>query len=501
MTLPIEQDASTSAETNAEADQRQRLQAQLRDSPAGLASLAGPEHMVTVANKLFLQLFGGRPLVGVRLSEALPELHDQPFLALLDEAYRTGSIGYGHQEVAYCDSSRAAASAPVYFTFIAQPVRDAAGEVTGLLLFAYDVSAHVQARHLAEACGPHPAITEQQLALAHAQLATANEELATTNEELSVSNEELDAANNQLSAANQELAVANAHLRASNTDIRAHTQELHRTQKTLRQLNQQLEARVAKRTGQLQAALHETKQTNTALSQSNDSLTRTNEDLDSFVYAASHDLKLPVLNLTGLLNELLRGVTFTDPAEEQTLVLLIQENLRQLTATLDDLAALGQMQPATATPAETVDLADMVRDVLQVLEPQMRAARARVTTDFAVRPAVSYPRANLRTILLNLLSNAFKYADPDRPCRVHVSLWLDDNQPVLWVKDNGLGFDAVGHGPELFQLFRRFHHHTEGTGVGLYLVNRLVHVTGGHLEVESRVGEGATFRVYLGQAS
>ena len=497
MTLPIEQDASTRAESEAEADQRHRLQAQLRDSPAGLASLAGPEHMVTATNKLFLQLFGGRPLAGLRLSEALPELHDQPFLALLDEAYRTGSIGYGHQEVAYC----AAASAPVYFTFIAQPVRDAAGEVTGLLLFAYDVSAHVQARHLAEANGAQPAITDQQLALAHAQLATANEELATTNEELSVTNEELDAANNQLLAANQELAVANAHLRASNTDIRAHTQELHRTQRTLRQLNQQLEARVAKRTGQLQAALHETEQTNTALSQSNDSLMRTNEDLDSFVYAASHDLKLPVLNLTGLFGELLRGVTFTDPAEGQLLVPLIQENLRQLTATLDDLVALGQMQPATAAPAETVELADIVKDVLQVLEPQMRAARARVTTDFAARPAVSYPRANLRTILLNLLSNAFKYADPERPCRVHVSLWLDDNQPVLWVKDNGLGFDAVGHGPELFQLFRRFHHHTEGTGVGLYLVNRLVHVTGGRLEVESRVGEGATFRIYLGQPS
>ena len=67
------------------------------------------------------------------------------------------------------------------------------------------------------------------------------------------------------------------------------------------------------------------------------------------------------------------------------------------------------------------------------------------------------------------------------------------------MQDNGLGFDAAAHGPEPFQLFRRFHSHTEGTGVGLYLVNRLVQANGGHIEVDSSVGVGATFRVYLGQ--
>ena len=225
-----------------------------------------------------------------------------------------------------------------------------------------------------------------------------------------------------------------------------------------------------------------------------------NEGLDSFVYAASHDLKLPLINLTGLFEELRRGVTFHDPAEERLLVPLIGDALRQLGTTLDGLAALGQAQQAAGTPPETVLLAALVADVLLTLEPQMRAARARVTTDFSVRPTLTYSRAGLHTVLLNLLSNAFKYADPTRPVRVHLSLWLDAGESVLLVKDNGLGFDAAGHGPELFQLFRRFHTHTEGTGVGLYLVNRIVHSHGGRLEVDSAVGAGTTFRVYLGRA-
>ncbi|GAB3319510.1 hypothetical protein GCM10027511_30140 [Hymenobacter humi] len=735
---------------------RQRLHALVQDAPACLASLSGPSHVVTVSNPLFRQLFGERTLAGLALRDALPELRDQSFFALLDRVYATGTICHGPGEVVFRDATRPDPRGPVHFTFIAQSLRDTrTGEITGLLLFAYNVSEHVRARQPADDAGDRPAATAQQLAV-------ANEALATSNEELSVTNAELDATIDQLTDSNRHLARANADLKAANAEIRAHAAELHLSQQALRQLNRQLETRVRERTGQLQAALREAEQqratiaavfdqtpaavcllrgpelrmeyvnhsyqalypgralrgrplaealpetdtqgflallhqvyatglpyhgqemplvdegphgprtrffdftyqafreqgavvgvavcafdvseqvrvreqvavaifrgpryvielanpavcaiwgrtaeqvlgkplfealpeaagqgfeellngvlatgvpyvanelpstldraghrdtvywnfvyqplpdadgritgitvvatdvseqvrarqvleklgqelatayatlrvahvdtelANAALCESNTHLMRTNADLDSFVYAASHDLKLPVLNLAGLFDELRRGVTFTDPAEEGLLVPLIEQTLRQLTATLDDLSALGQMQGAALDQAEALDLEELVADVLQVLEPQQRAARARVTVDVAARPVVSYPRAGLRTIVLNLLSNAFKYADPARPGRVHVSLWLDAGQPVLWVKDNGLGFDAAAHGPDLFQLFRRFHNHVDGTGVGLYLVNRLVQATGGHIEVDSRVGEGATFRVYLG---
>ena len=236
---------------------------------------------------------------------------------------------------------------------------------------------------------------------------------------------------------------------------------------------------------------------NAALDHSNRCLTRTNADLDNFVYAASHDLKQPINNLLGLLDELRRIVAFTDPADGELLLPMIDESLHQLGTTIDDLAAVGQVQQAGAQPTETVALDELVQEVLQALQPQVLAARARVTTDFAAAPTVRYSRANLRTILLNLIGNSLKYADPARPGRIHLSLWKEAGAPLLLIEDNGLGFDVHRHQDELFQLFRRFHTHIEGTGVGLYLVNRIVQGNDGRIEVESEIGQGTTFRVYL----
>ena len=227
---------------------------------------------------------------------------------------------------------------------------------------------------------------------------------------------------------------------------------------------------------------------NAALDLSNRRLTRTNADLDNFVYAASHDLKQPINNLLGLVDELRRTVAFTDPAEGELLLSMVDESLRQLGTTVDDLAAVGQVQQAGTAPTETVDLAELTQEVLQALQPQVLAARARITTDFATAPTVRYSRSNLRTILLNLLGNSLKYADPARPGRIHLSLWKEAGASLLLVEDDGLGFNVHRHQDELFQLFRRFHTHIEGTGVGLYLVNRIVQGNGGRVKVESEIG-------------
>ncbi|TGE27671.1 ATP-binding response regulator [Hymenobacter metallicola] len=232
----------------------------------------------------------------------------------------------------------------------------------------------------------------------------------------------------------------------------------------------------------------------------NQQLARTNRDLDNFVYAASHDLKQPINNLRGLFDELRRTATFDDP-EESEVLRLVDASLDDLNTTVTDLSAVVQIDRAQGEQiTEKVLLADLTADVLQTLRPQLQTADGTVHTHFEKLPELVAVRSNLRTILLNLLGNAIKYRHTDRAPEITIVSSLLHGQAVLEVRDNGLGIDLEKHGAELFHLFRRFHPEAgEGTGVGLFLVNRLVQAQGGRIEVESELNQGTTFRIFLPQ--
>ena len=262
----------------------------------------------------------------------------------------------------------------------------------------------------------------------------------------------------------------------------------------LRAVNQQLRDSLE----ELRNTREEVTQKNAQLTAANAQLTAANLDLDNFVYAASHDLKQPVNNLTGLFDELRRTATFHDP-EEAVVLQLVQTSLHNLSTTISDLAAIVQEErPCGHQSTEIVRLADLVAEVNQTLSREVQETQASISTAFETLPELEYVRVNLRSILLNLMANALKYRHPARPPRVHLRAFREAGHPVLEVQDNGLGIDLERHGLELFQLFRRFHPEAAaGTGVGLFLVNRLVLAHGGRIEVTSEAGHGTTFRLHL----
>ncbi|MCC2546481.1 PAS domain-containing sensor histidine kinase [Hymenobacter sp. BT175] len=243
--------------------------------------------------------------------------------------------------------------------------------------------------------------------------------------------------------------------------------------------------------------IDEKKQAQVRLQSQNDELTRTNQDLDNFVYTASHDLKQPINNMAGIFEELMRTASFTDP-EAPAMVNMFGQALQQIYTTIHTLSELVQVQrePTEELP-ETVDLALLTAEIVASLREQVRHGEARIEYDFSAAPVVPFRRTNLQSVLYNLLSNALKYASPDRPALIRLTSAPESGGVVLTLTDNGLGIDLDRYGSQLFQLFRRFHSHTEGTGMGLYLVNRLVQSHGGHVEVSSRPGEGTTFRIYF----
>ncbi|SFQ35159.1 sensor histidine kinase [Hymenobacter arizonensis] len=229
----------------------------------------------------------------------------------------------------------------------------------------------------------------------------------------------------------------------------------------------------------------------------NEQLTRINADLDSFVYTASHDLKQPVHNLTGLFQEFERSATFHDPAAA-SMVGMFHEALQQLLSTIDGLTEVVQRQrQLEEAPVEAVLLQPFTEEIIRSLPQQREQPQPVFTLDFAELPTLRMARPALHSVLYNLLSNALKYAEPGRRPRVAVRTAWVEGVPVLSVQDNGRGIDLERHGGALFQLFRRFHPDVTGSGVGLYLVNRLVHQVGGRIDVVSKVGQGTTFRLLM----
>lgn len=107
-----------------------------------------------------------------------------------------------------------------------------------------------------------------------------------------------------------------------------------------------------------------------------------------------------------------------------------------------------------------------------------------------------FSKANFRSIVYNLLTNAIKYRAPERQAQVEIKFREDGKYNVLEVRDNGLGIKKEHH-DKIFAMFKRMHDHVDGTGVGLYIVKRSVENAGGKIEVESEEGKGSVFKVYF----
>ena len=123
-------------------------------------------------------------------------------------------------------------------------------------------------------------------------------------------------------------------------------------------------------------------------------------------------------------------------------------------------------------------------------------SKVNIVVNFNEKEVINFSRKNLRSILYNLIDNAIKYRDPTKNPEVHISLTETDTEMQLTVKDNGLGIRKEDQ-DKVFSMFKRFHDHTEGTGIGLYIVKKIVQNSGGNIQLESEVGKGSSFTVYF----
>jgi signal transduction histidine kinase len=306
-------------------------------------------------------------------------------------------------------------------------------------------------------------------------------------------------------------------LEEANRTLEREITEHRQAEEELRRYRDHLEELVTQRTAELSEQMGETEQLNRALADllediqvSNRNLERTteqlkqaNEELESFSYSVSHDLRAPLRAIDGLSRILQEDYAPELSPEAQRYLALVRDNAEQMAQLIDDLLAFSHLSRRSLSK-RSVSPADLVHQVLEELAHEYEGRQV----EFVIGdlPACQADPSLLKQVYVNLLANALKYTREREIARIEIgaleaadlggseSQIPDLQSPIYFVRDNGVGFD-MRYADRLFGVFQRLHRAEdyEGTGVGLAIVQRIIRRHGGRVWAEAEVDRGATF--------
>jgi signal transduction histidine kinase len=220
-------------------------------------------------------------------------------------------------------------------------------------------------------------------------------------------------------------------------------------------------------------------------------LEESNKDLEAFIYSISHDLRAPLRNMAGFATIIGEDYAARLPGEVQGYFKRIQAGNEKMLRLVDDLLRFSRLgrKPLEMMPT---DLNQLLDEALSDLGTEM--AGRDIQWRRGRLPMADCDRGLMRQVFVNFLSNALKYSRPRRPAIITIGAELRAGERMVFVRDNGVGFD-MRYRDKLFGVFQRLHSPTEfeGNGVGLAMIARILARHGGRAEAEGRIEDGATF--------
>ena len=239
---------------------------------------------------------------------------------------------------------------------------------------------------------------------------------------------------------------------------------------------------------QMEAEIFQSSQT---VQTANQQLEAANKELESFSYSVSHDLRAPLRAMDGFSRAVLEDYGSQLPPDGLRYLQIIRTSAQRMGSLIDDLLSFSRLSRATLSK-RTFDTRRLVQDALEDLSAQ-RAGRD-IQLIMGELPACEGDPSLLKQVWINLLSNAIKYTQKRESAVIEVGCKTDGPVSIYFVRDNGTGFD-MRYASKLFGVFQRLHRAEDydGTGVGLAIVQRVIHRHGGRIWAEATLDQGATF--------
>jgi light-regulated signal transduction histidine kinase (bacteriophytochrome) len=247
-------------------------------------------------------------------------------------------------------------------------------------------------------------------------------------------------------------------------------QQRNQAEQQVHQLNAELEQRVLQRTAQLEAA---------------------NKELEAFSYSVSHDLRAPLRAVNGFAGRVLKEFEPQVPADARQHLERIRNGTQRMGELIDDLLAFSRLSRESMS-CRVVDSVKLVQVVVGESAPQREGRQIEI--NIGKLPDCHGDPALLKQVWFNLISNAIKYTGGRELAIIDIGCERKNNEDIFFVRDNGAGFN-MKYANKLFGVFQRLHRadEFEGTGVGLAVVQRIIHRHGGRIWADAAQGRGATF--------
>jgi len=315
-----------------------------------------------------------------------------------------------------------------------------------------------------------------------AELVIANRELAYQNLEKEIRAKELTAANKKLHVQNEEmekraaeLVIANTELAYQNTEKENRAAELAIANKELIFQNEEKGKREVER-----------------IKITTDLIQR-NRDLEQFTFIISHNLRAPTANIMGYAENI--QDVLTTPEERTELLKGLSRSVISLDSVIKDINTILQVKREAGERKESIHFSKLVNDVLASIGNLVDKHYVRIETNFQEADEIFSLKGYMYSIFYNLISNSIKYGNPNVPPFIQIKSKKENEKIIISFKDNGLGFDMKTKADKVFGLYKRFHTHVEGKGMGLFMVKTQVETMGGRISVKSEPGAGTEFTI------